>query len=241
MSNGRVRDDQRRHLDRRADHLHRRPQTATPSGIRSPWRPRRPRPLPSSTGSSSSAPSPSPASKRRRTTARSRSSTCSKPRSCRPRRPSRPSQRHAVRHLRRHDLSQRLPQPPDPRRRHALAAGIDPATEAWWASTETSGRSGWTPPASKPLCVTPYNLSSDSGTDRVDAIFTNNYGFEFYESTLTPQVRYTDTAKANLGFQNLMFKNVPMFWDFQAPASDGTATDLDASAFSSGSTRSTSA
>ncbi len=63
-----------------------------------------------------------------------------------------------------------------------------------------------------------FNTASDSGSDRVDSIFAAQDVFEFYESTLTPQVRYTDVSKANLGFQNLMFKNVPMFWDFDAPA-----------------------
>ncbi len=65
---------------------------------------------------------------------------------------------------------------------------------------------------------TAYNAASDSGSDRVDSIFTDADTFGFYESTLTPQVRYTDVDKANLGFQNLMFKNVPIFWDHQAVA-----------------------
>ena len=62
-----------------------------------------------------------------------------------------------------------------------------------------------------------YNSASDSGSDRVDAVFAAQDAYEFYESTLTPQVRYTDVDKANLGFQNLMFKNVPIYWDFDAP------------------------
>ena len=102
--------------------------------------------------------------------------------------------------------------------------GINPAVETWWAAVEDSV--GAVDAAGLEAALrSAYNQSSDSGADRVDAIFTNSWGFEFYESTLTPQVRYTDTAKANLGFQNLMFKNVPIFWDFQAPEGDGTATD----------------
>ncbi|HEY0722852.1 MAG TPA: phage major capsid protein, partial [Pyrinomonadaceae bacterium] len=62
-----------------------------------------------------------------------------------------------------------------------------------------------------------FNLASDGGADHVDAIFTGSDGFEAYEASLTPQVRYTDTSKANLGFQNLMFKQVPLFWDPDAP------------------------
>jgi hypothetical protein len=63
-----------------------------------------------------------------------------------------------------------------------------------------------------------FNLTSDSGSDRVDAVFTDEGSFSFYESTLTPQVRYTDVTKANLGFLNLMFKTVPVMWDFDCPA-----------------------
>jgi len=101
--------------------------------------------------------------------------------------------------------------------------GIDSSAETWWVSPDVSV--GAVDAAGLEAALrSAYNLSSDSGNDRVDAIFTNNWGFEFYESTLTPQVRYTDTSKANLGFQNLMFKNVPMFWDFQAPEGDGTPT-----------------
>jgi len=69
-----------------------------------------------------------------------------------------------------------------------------------------------------------FMLSSDGGKDHVDAIFAGDLWFEAYEASLTPQVRYTDTTKANLGFQNLMFKNVPIFWDPDAPG--GTALGL---------------
>jgi hypothetical protein len=76
-----------------------------------------------------------------------------------------------------------------------------------------------------------YNASSDAGPDTTDSIFTNAYGFGFYESTLTPQVRYTDVEKANLGFQNLMFKNVPMFWDFQCSGGTEGETATDSASF----------
>jgi len=69
-----------------------------------------------------------------------------------------------------------------------------------------------------------YTLASDGGSEHVDAIFCGRAWFEAYEASLTPQVRYTDTTKANLGFQNLMFKNVPITWDPDCP--DGTALGL---------------
>lgn len=103
--------------------------------------------------------------------------------------------------------------------------GIDSSlpANAWWAGVESAGGAVDAAGLERVL-RSAYNQSSDSGADRVDSIFTNSWGFEFYESTLTPQVRYTDTAKANLGFQNLMFKNVPIMWDFQAPQGNGAAT-----------------
>jgi len=69
-----------------------------------------------------------------------------------------------------------------------------------------------------------YTLSSDGGSEHVDAIFCGRAWFESYEASLTPQVRYTDTKKANLGFMNLMFKNVPITWD--PDCADGTALGL---------------
>jgi hypothetical protein len=90
--------------------------------------------------------------------------------------------------------------------------GIDPATNPYWRAQEIAG--GPVDAAGlETLLRTAFNLASDVGSDHVDAIFTNAFGLGFYESTLTPQVRYTDTKKANLGFQNLMYKNVPIFSD----------------------------
>jgi hypothetical protein len=62
-----------------------------------------------------------------------------------------------------------------------------------------------------------YVLSSDGGSEHVDAIFAGVGWFEAYEASLTPQLRYTDTEKANLGFSNLLFKNVPITWDPDCP------------------------
>ncbi len=62
-----------------------------------------------------------------------------------------------------------------------------------------------------------YMVASDGGSDRPDAIFCSDV-FEYYEASLTPQVRYTDTSKANLGFQNLMFKDIPIYFDPDCPA-----------------------
>ena len=96
--------------------------------------------------------------------------------------------------------------------------GIDPAVagNAFWKSHEavvgTVDGSGL-----EKALANAYHKASDSGSDRVDAMFTDQVVFEFYESTLTPQLRYTDTKTANLGFMNLLYKQTPIHWDFDCP------------------------
>ena len=94
---------------------------------------------------------------------------------------------------------------------------IDPATEPWWASYEAAV--GAVDAAGLETAMrTAVMTTSDNGGDEVDALFTDPATYAFYESTLTPQVRYTDTSKANLGFRNLLFENVPIMWDSDCPA-----------------------
>ena len=97
--------------------------------------------------------------------------------------------------------------------------GIDPATAGseFWKSIEAAVGAVDATGLEKAMSSA-YHSSSDSGSDRVDAIFTGQGVYEFYESTLTPQVRYTDTKSANLGFMNLLFKQTPVYWDFDCPA-----------------------
>lgn len=101
----------------------------------------------------------------------------------------------------------------------APAGGIDPTdpgSEFWRSVVQAVGAVNAA--GLEAAMRTAYNDASDGGSDKVDAMFAAQGVYEFYESTLTPQVRYTDVAKANLGFQNLLFKAVPIFFDANAPA-----------------------
>jgi hypothetical protein len=112
----------------------------------------------------------------------------------------------------------------------APAGGIDPATNPWWKAQVIPG--GPVDAAGlETLLRTAFNSASDVGSDHVDAIFTNTFGLGFYESTLTPQVRYTDTNKANLGFTNLMYKNVPIFSDPDCSGGVEGTLDIDSATF----------
>ena len=67
--------------------------------------------------------------------------------------------------------------------------------------------------------TTAYNTVS-VGNDHPDVILTTQTLFEKYESLLTPQLRYTDTDKANFGFQNLLFKSAPVMYDVDCTAGE---------------------
>jgi hypothetical protein len=108
--------------------------------------------------------------------------------------------------------------------------GIDGAVETWWQSEQTLAAGALDGAGLEAALNALYNATSDAGPDVVDAVFTNAFGFGLYEQSLTPQVRYTDTTKANLGFKNLMYKDVPMMWDKQCSGgTEGTVADDSAS------------
>ena len=97
--------------------------------------------------------------------------------------------------------------------------GINGATNSWW--------NPYIPTASGSAVVLDdidmanvYNNVS-KGSDTPDIIITTEALFSKYESLLTPNVRYQDVAKANAGFQNLMFKQTPVVFDLNATDPDG--------------------
>jgi hypothetical protein len=88
---------------------------------------------------------------------------------------------------------------------------VSPDGTKWWNPTH-----GTTMGATLALhnMADVYNRAS-KGSDVPDLIITNTSLFEKYESLLTNQVRYQDVAKANAGFQNLMFKQTPVVFDLE--------------------------
>lgn len=89
-----------------------------------------------------------------------------------------------------------------------VVGSIDPATYTWWqAGVDTTTAA---------LTITDLNHQFNTvsvGGDVPDVEFTTQLLFEKYESLLNPQLRYTDTKSADAGFQNLMHKTAPVFWD----------------------------
>jgi len=88
--------------------------------------------------------------------------------------------------------------------------GIDASSNSWWNPTYD----GTASTLSLVDMASIYNQAS-KGSDVPDLIITNVALFEKFESLLTTQVRYQDVAKANSGFQNLMFKQTPIVFDLE--------------------------
>jgi hypothetical protein len=88
--------------------------------------------------------------------------------------------------------------------------GIDPTDtgNGWWASDETNMSGALTV---KQMGVT-YNTVS-VGNDQPTIVIGTQALYESYEALLEPNLRYTDTALADGGFQNLMFKGAPVTFD----------------------------
>lgn len=61
-----------------------------------------------------------------------------------------------------------------------------------------------------------FNTAS-KGNDTPDLVITTQALFEHYEASLEPQLRFTSNEKADAKFQNIMFKNRPVFFDHDCP------------------------
>jgi hypothetical protein len=96
--------------------------------------------------------------------------------------------------------------------------GIDASSNTWWNPFQDTSAST----LSQQDMGVVYNQIS-KGSDVPDLILTNANLFEKYESLLTANVRYQDVAKANAGFQNLMFKQTPLVFDLAIAAATSSA------------------
>ena len=106
---------------------------------------------------------------------------------------------------------------------NTAVGGIDGATEAWWNPTIPAGIQNVELELVNMANV--YNNAS-KGNDTPDLIITTEPLFSKYESLLTPNVRYQDVAKANSGFQNLMFKQTPVVFDLAMPGNQSSNASM---------------
>ena len=90
-------------------------------------------------------------------------------------------------------------------------AGLNPATFDWWKGDVTTAAGSFATNGLAKMRKTFNNITF--GNDKPDFIITDQTVFESYESVLQPQERFTNTKAADGGFQNLLFKGVPIFFD----------------------------
>lgn len=97
--------------------------------------------------------------------------------------------------------------------------GIDRTANAYWRASTKAATVANTLALADMANV--YNTASE-GNDHPTNIFTTQTGFESYEALLTSQKRFEDTAMADAGFQNLMYKGAPIAFDTYADVASTT-------------------
>jgi hypothetical protein len=95
--------------------------------------------------------------------------------------------------------------------------GIDSDSDgqSWWRSTVRDGLDLTTLDGMRTL-GTVYNDLRISKS-RPDIIITDQGAFEALEALALPNLRFTDTKMADLGFQTVAFKDAAVLWDDDAP------------------------
>ena len=92
---------------------------------------------------------------------------------------------------------------------------IDPTSSTWWAAY--SATCGSFAANGRPSLTTAYNaLSARNPSTPPNLIVSSQTEFEYYESILVPQERFTDNSMVDIGIQNLKFKQTPWIWSPQA-------------------------
>ena len=97
----------------------------------------------------------------------------------------------------------------------ATVGGLAPATFAWWAPTVTASGS-FASQGLKDMRTTWNTITF--GDDKPDALFAPQAVYQFFETSLVPAERYSNTRVANTGFENILFKSTPMLFDRHATA-----------------------
>jgi len=96
---------------------------------------------------------------------------------------------------------------------------INGTTNTWWASTETT--SGSFAAQGRSDLTNAYNtISVQNPVGGPELIVSSQSEFQFYESSMVSQERFTDNRILDIGAGNLKFKDTP--WVFSPQATVGT-------------------
>ena len=91
--------------------------------------------------------------------------------------------------------------------------GINQATYTWWAN-KTSNMTGKSSASylTARMRTMLNNVSNNNGQEGPDIIITGQNPYEYYEDNVLDFYRVQSNKMGDLGFQNIMFKGIPMFW-----------------------------
>jgi hypothetical protein len=59
-----------------------------------------------------------------------------------------------------------------------------------------------------------------TGSDNPTFLLTSQTPYEYYEASQIGLIRYASTTAADAGFQNLLYKTAPVYWDAMCGATD---------------------
>lgn len=95
---------------------------------------------------------------------------------------------------------------------------VSKSANSWWQSQSTASGSfaarGLADMRAMYNNITNQSLSNGAP----DLICSDQTSYQFYEATVQPQIRYTDTDMADAGFENLKFKGATMVYDPNTPS-----------------------
>lgn len=89
------------------------------------------------------------------------------------------------------------------------------SANTWWSAQETAVGGVLQVAGSTGMRRMYNDCSLGRGRNTPDCIITTQAGFEAYEAQMDPNMRFSTTGEANVGYKNmnLMFKDAPLFWD----------------------------
>lgn len=93
----------------------------------------------------------------------------------------------------------------------ATVGGINPSVRDWWKSSVDTSVGSFAANGVDAMRTQFNNVTF--GNDKPDIIFTTQDVHEFYEKTLQPILRISSNKVADAGFENLLYKNVPVLFD----------------------------
>lgn len=101
----------------------------------------------------------------------------------------------------------------DPTSAANTVGGIDPSVNTWWRNqtVNVTGKSFATYGVSN-MRTTLNNCRNNLKMDSPDIIVSGQAPYEYYEDTVLPLYRISNNKLADMGFENLQYKGIPMIW-----------------------------